>query len=428
MGSKKLSLFSAILININIMLGSGIFINTVLLTKKSGPLAAAIYPLVAILIFPIIHAVSYLLKENGGTFYDFGKIISPFAGFLGSWFYFTAKMASAALAVNVCISLLQQIFLPLQIFNILILDISVILFFMLLNMLHLKIGRSIQFSFIILKIIPILFVILSGVFLFSGQYFTHSVDFLPTIPAGIPFVLYVFSGFEASCSLSSNIQNPEKNAPKAILISYLIVVTTVTLFQLMFFVALGGQLTGLSNYLGAFPALINKLFFSNLGFKSTLLGVLNIGVAASALGAAYGIMYSNSWNLFALAENNTVFFSKVLTSLNKHSVPYICIILETILAILYLLITGGYQVPLQQISAFGGTVAYIVSAFAFTKKSYTKQQSLLMPVLSILSCLILLAASIKSILIEGLTAVVILITILLLGSVMFWVKDNSVNN
>ena len=52
--SQKLSLFSAILININIMLGSGIFINTAVLTQQAGSLGALVYPIVGLLLFPLL--------------------------------------------------------------------------------------------------------------------------------------------------------------------------------------------------------------------------------------------------------------------------------------------------------------------------------------------------------------------------------------
>ena len=166
MSKHKLSLLAAVVININIMLGSGIFINTVLLSKNSGLLGAAVYPIVGLLIFPLIYAISNLLKfQQGGTFYHFGKIIHPYVGFVSSWSYFTAKMASCGLSIHVCLSLLQKVFTGLAAINTLLLDLLVITLFVLLNRFNLKIGKSIQISFIVLKLVPILFVVLSSIFL-----------------------------------------------------------------------------------------------------------------------------------------------------------------------------------------------------------------------------------------------------------------------
>jgi len=99
--NHKLSLLAAIFININIMLGTGFFINTVVLTKEAGSLSSSVYLVVALLILPLIMSMAKLLEYSpeSGTFYDFGKYISPYFGFLSSWSYFTAKLCSSAWAI-----------------------------------------------------------------------------------------------------------------------------------------------------------------------------------------------------------------------------------------------------------------------------------------------------------------------------------------
>jgi amino acid permease len=183
--SHKLSLLAAIAININIMLGSGIFINTVILTKQAGSLGAFIYLLVALLLLPLILAIGKLLHyhQESGTFYDFGRAVSPFFGFLSSWCYFTAKLCTAALGIHVCLSFLQKIIPQLACIPILLFDGLVIVLFALLNLLNLKIGQSIQYSFIGIKLIPILFIIFTGLFLISGQNFSSDTFLF----SGVPF-------------------------------------------------------------------------------------------------------------------------------------------------------------------------------------------------------------------------------------------------
>ena len=131
MQQKKISLLSAILINTNIMLGSGIFINTVLLTKQSGSLGALVYAFVALLLLPLILAISQLLNtyHQNGTFYHFGLAVSPFFGFLSSWSYFIAKMCSCTLGIHVCVLFVQQIIPALQIIHPLIIDTMLIIAF-----------------------------------------------------------------------------------------------------------------------------------------------------------------------------------------------------------------------------------------------------------------------------------------------------------
>jgi len=94
------------------MMGAGIFINTVELSKRAGLLSSFMYPLIGILILPLILAIAKLIQLHpSGGFYVFAqKEISPFVGFLSTWSYFIAKLASASLMIHVAMSLITQIF------------------------------------------------------------------------------------------------------------------------------------------------------------------------------------------------------------------------------------------------------------------------------------------------------------------------------
>ncbi len=422
--SQKLSLLSAILINVNIMLGSGIFINTVILTKQAGSLGAVVYLLVALLLLPLILTIGQLLDYHptSGTFYDFGRTISPYFGFISSWSYFTAKLCSSALAIHVCLSFLQQMIPVLKVIPLVLFDCLIAVLFVFLNLLHIRIGKTIQASFIILKLIPILFVILTGLFLISGTNFTSETALFSGVPLALPLVLYAFSGFEASCSLSSCIRNAKRNGPLAIFISFGLVVTILFLFQGLFYGSLGSSLGKLSSYLDAFPAYLAQLNIRG----STIQTILYLAIASSSLGSAYGIMYSNGWNLYTLARNNHIFGSRFFSTLNEHGVPRACIIAEGVFIIVYLLLTQGNQIPLQQVSALGGTIAYTFSAIALLFIHYGKRKSLTIPLLGLASCLLFISSFIWSIKVQGPTLMLLLFLALLgAGSFMFYKKHET---
>ncbi len=65
--TQKLSLPAAILININIMLGAGIFINTPDLAQRAGWLGFLAYALIGILMFPLILTIAELLRRHPTT-------------------------------------------------------------------------------------------------------------------------------------------------------------------------------------------------------------------------------------------------------------------------------------------------------------------------------------------------------------------------
>lgn len=124
------------------------------------------------------------------------------------------------------------------------------------------------------------------------------------IYSSLPLVVYAVIGFEAACSVSSKIKNAQKNAPLAVLISFGIVILIATIYQTLFYSALGSNLCA-GDHCDVFPALLKATSLSpSIAYK--LLGLLHIAIASSTLGAAYGIIFSNCWNLHILAEKKNM--------------------------------------------------------------------------------------------------------------------------
>ena len=368
-------------------------------------------------------------KQPAGGFYSFGKAgISEFAGFMAAWSYFIGKLASGALMMHLSLSLLQQLVPLLQVVPILYLDCGAILLFVLLNMLNMKAGSTIQAFFTVLKLIPIFFAIAVCLFLFDGGNFITSNFIVSGIPATLPLLLYASMGFEAACLLSSKMENPKKNGPRAIFISYVIALSIAALYQMLFYGALGNVLQGLSGYLELFPTLLNLLFQESLVLAVKLKTILHIAIACSALGGSYGIMFSNTWNLHTLAQNNHIFFPKLFLSLNKYKIPVFCVLFEGLLYGLYLLITGGYQIPLQQLSALGVVFAYTISIISLLRISLqSKKDSFykFVSLLALINCSCLIIACVQGLIKNGLIYFAIFATLLTLGSIMFFVMDRQ---
>jgi amino acid transporter len=427
----KLSLPVAILINVNIMLGTGVFINTVELAKRAGALGFLSYMIVGLLMLPLIASFATLMKiYPEGGFYAFAKNeLSPLAGFISAWSYFIAKMASASLMVHVSMSLLQKIIPALQVVPTLGLDALVFIIFTFLNMLGLKTGSAIQTGFMILKIIPISFAIFTGLFLFSGSNFVAENFLWQDIPSTIPLVLYVMLGFEAVCAMSHTIQDARRNAPIAIYSSYAIVISVVCFYQFMFFAGVGSDLMTEPSYLNAFPKLLSKLLTSSVTAQNTIAALLYIAVSSSALGGCYGIMFSNNWNLYTLAQHNHLFFSRAFATFNKYQVPFLCIMAEGILGISYLLLTGGHQITLQQLAALGNVIMYTLSIIALllVLKRTNKYELIWwwVPRIALFNCGLLAAACVRNFMISGIMPLLGFSALLGFGIMMFFVTKKT---
>jgi len=370
----KLSLRSAILIILNVMVGFGIFVNTTQLAQIAGFLGFACYLLVAALMVPLMSCMAVIMARHSGGFYVYGaKEIHPLAGFISAWIFFTGKLASAALIIHVVVQLLQGLLPALAQIPILALDACIIILFCLLNMLHMRVGSSFATGFFSLKLLPLLFAICAGLYLLSSATIAPQTFIWSGIPQGIPFVVYAFTGFETACSLSRSIEDDQRNGPRAIFWAFSIAVTINVLYQLLFFIGTSGDLMSKQSYLDAFPTLLAHLFPAAPALAQQITNFLHLALATAALGGSYGILFSNHWNLHVLAEHGHLPARSWFLRTNRHGIPVLGIIVEALLCIGYLVCTNGAQKPLQQINALACTIAYTISVLALLAAVQRKQ-------------------------------------------------------
>jgi amino acid transporter len=424
MTSPKLSLTAATFINLNIMVGSGIFINTVLLAHLAGSYGALTYLTVGILILPLLLSFSRLATiHRGGSLYTYGASLGSVHGFLGTWSYFLAKLASCAVALHVCVSLLQTIFPWLAQFSPLVLDSIFITLFTILNTLHAHIGKRIQIVFLAGKLLPIATIIIAGLYALLTASSSAALPLSGSSPfswfnivSGIPFVLYAFMGFEASCGLNHRLAHPERDSSRALMLSYSLGVIITTLFQLCFsyLVPTLGQLP---SYLAAFPAFIAGCTACSSSLQLLAITLLHSGIAASAAGVAFGIMYTNSWNLYELISRGH--FHRRAAWLGKvyHDTPRACVIIEGMIVLIFLLMTQGKIIILQQLAACGVVYAYFVSICALAVRESGMQR--IIPACGIVSCMCLLAACIRNFVLNGLMPLFLFAGIIATGLLLF---------
>lgn len=422
---NSLSLPAVILININIMLGTGIFINTTELAHRAGVLGALSYLIIGILMLPLVLSITELARLHPiGGFYTFSsKEISPLAGFISTWTYFTGKLASATVGIHTAVTLIQHIIPALSGINTIVADITIVLLFVFLNTRNMKTGSTIQTLFFVMKSLPILFVFLSGMFLINGANFTPPHHIWAGLASTLPLVLFAILGFEAACSLSNSIKDPEKNAPKAILISFSLAILISTFFQLIFYGALGDLFAKFHDFNQPFPALIGLLIPHKVYIQNILAGLLHLGIALSALGGSYGILFTNNWNLYTLAKNGHTYGASLLTQFNAHTIPWLCVIAEGLVCLFYLGITGAQQTILQQLGALGCVIAYtmsVASLLAAKKNKRAPNIAWWIPSLGFLNCSILIISCVHSLLYNGFSSLVMLILLLLFGIHMFY--------
>jgi amino acid transporter len=413
MQTRKIGLLKALIINIGIMIGAGVFVNIRPITILAGNLSFLSYILSALILFPFVYTLSILARDNpvqGGLYFYSHKYLSPFVGFLSGWCYFVGKTVSAAFLAYIFTSFIQSHIPTLHNISTLLLTCFTIFAIALINVAGAQIGGSIQIFFISAKAIPVISIITFGIIHFSSVD-PAATPSISSLLSSIPSAIYAFMGFEIICAIAHMIENPQKNVFRAITGSFLIVALIFTTFQFVVTMALGKSILSESLSLAE---VIEQLFSS----WPVLGKVVTSLMYTSVIAGAFGLLTSNCWNLFTLAEHKHFFKSKPLLFVTKKGVPVISLLLECSLACLILLISKD-QLALQSMSVFGVVLSFVLSAVAAFKSNRS-----LISLISIGSCIYVLFLCYQKMQAVGVSIPYLLF---ILGGIIFAIISKTMN-
>ncbi len=422
---NKISLTTAILININIIVGSAFFIGAKDIAIKNGKFAPLTWILFGLTLLPLILVLSQLSKlypHAGGLYVYSKKHLGDFWGFLSGWGYYIGSIAGNAIIIHKFSEKINVFFdgSILKTTNILAMDIFFIAIFTMLNLLNINFLEKMQVAFTSLKAIPILAILLSSFFLFSF----NNVSATPMQYSGfvdtVPLVLFAYFGFAACCSIGHQIENGKKNTSKAILISFFLIMLLYSLMQFSILGIFGASPS--APFLGILPKLTSNNFLIFFGNK-----IIDFAIISSFLGGFYSMFYTNNWNLYAIANEKQILFSDKLVKLNKNKVPHIAIITQGILVIVFLLITQRAS-SLISMSDFGAIITYLLVTLSFLAiYKFKNIKNLFIGILSIISSLYLLFICTQNLLKDGIKFLLPFLIILGIGVILYKMRNLKIN-
>ena len=336
-----------------------------------------------------------LPPQAGGLYVYAAHYLHPLLGFISAWGYFIGKTTSAALLTHTFTLYAQQIVPFLHHLHPLMLDAGIISVLITLNSMGLFIGGLVQPLFVSMKLIPLSVGVVAG-FLYMARYesILISVPHLSDFITALPLASFALMGFEATCSIAHLIEEPEKNARRAILLSFLIAALGAALFQLGLFLVSGSALaTSVNPY---------ATFLISLPLTRVIKSLLHACIFVSLIGGAFSILTSNVWNLYTLADHGFLPFKQFLTTtIRKRTVPVIALICEGIIAFVLLVLTME-QTSLQYMAVFCQFTSYTLSSGAafmlFSHALQSKKTLLALAALTIngaflIMCIVFLARS-----------------------------------
>lgn len=245
--TQKIGLITATSLVVGNMIGVGIFVLPAVLSKYGsisilGWLFTATGALILAKIFSNFSKI--IVSKSGGPYVYSKAGFGDFIGFLVAWGYWISCWVSNG-AIAIAIIGAASFFVPELASNSTLsvsLGLGLIWILTWINSRGIKESGKVQLITTIIKVLPLLFIIMFGLFFFSYENFpsfnlTGQSDF-STLSAVATLTLYAFLGIECATIPASNIENPEKIIPKATMLGTIIttalyILGTIVLFGIL---------------------------------------------------------------------------------------------------------------------------------------------------------------------------------------------------
>ncbi|MEO6347977.1 MAG: amino acid permease [Aquaticitalea sp.] len=368
-GPQKIGLITTISLVVGNMIGVGIFVlPAALATYGSISLLGWVFTSAGALILAKIFSnlSKIVVNKSGGSYAYTREAFGDFIGFLIAWGYWiSCWVGNGAFSIAVVGAL--SFFFPIletnSIYQVCI-GLGLMWLFTWINTKGVKTSGKVQVVTTALKLLPLFFVIIVGVFFINFENFpafnlTGQSD-ISTFPMVAALTLYAFLGIECGTIPAENVENPEVNIPRGTMIGSVLTAITYILGTIVLF---GILPTDILKSSAAPFAIAAKLIAGNFGGY-----FVAIGVIISGLGVLNGWILVTGQIPMATAKDGL--FPRIFKKENKNGAPATGLIIGTILSSIVLLMnfTEGLVDQFKiivEITVFSSLIPYFFTAAAY---------------------------------------------------------------
>jgi len=275
-------------------------------------------------------------SESGGDYIYLSRLFHPVLGYLSAWagliVGFSAPVALAAMAFTKYLS-------PFGLQNNVWLAVGVIILIGLMHSFTIKHSSRFQNSSTIIKVVFIVCLIIIG-FMLPGSK-SNAIDFSgswqheilkPGFAVSMVYVSFAYTGWNAAAYVADEINEPNKNLPRALIASTLFVAATYILFQ---FVLLRNanvvELQGKED--------VTFISFGNL-LGSTGGKWVSIFIAIQLVATVSSYLWVGPRVTWAMAREHKLW--KPLSKKNQHGIPVAAVWLHVLISIV-LALSGSFE-------------------------------------------------------------------------------------
>lgn len=371
--TSKLGFWSIVLLAINSIIGSGIFLTSGSVVQQAGSKALIVYFIAAIfasiLAISFAAAAKYVTKSGAAYAYSkaaFGNNVGFYMGILR---YFSASVAWGVMAVGVIKSTIS-IFggNPNKTMSVTIGFLILMAVITIINLFGQKVVKYVMNLATIGKLAALVLIIVAGVVLLImtgassnlnevDQITQNGQKIVPTLTTtgfvmAIVSAFYAFTGFESVASGSDDMKNPAKNLPRAIPLA-IIVIAIVYIGVVAVAMMLDPKSLMTTKQVVAIAAIFKNEILRDVILVGALISMFGINVASS---------FNAPRILEAMARENQ--FSKSLTKRTKNNFPIRTFFISVLLAILIPMAFEYNMVNLITLSAMVRFLGFIVVPLA----------------------------------------------------------------
>ncbi len=379
---RVLGLWSAISIVIGTVIGSGVFLVPSAMIRYLGSVEKLFLIWAIAGLLSLFGALTYAelaaaMPEAGGEYVYLSAAYGPFWGFLYGWTQFwVAKSGSiATLAAGFYIYLTA--FLPVLARSVLVLPwhigpgralldihygqlvaIAVILLLAGVNYVGVRSGGNLQVIVTAIKMLLIAGIIFIGIFSGKGD-FSHFGSNVPSLGgmagffAAMVSALWAYDGWNNVSMVSSEIRDPARNLPRALIVGTGAVIATYILVNVAYFYVLSPQQVGASHRVAAD---MMQTLYGTAAAKA-----ITVAVLISIFAALNGSILSGSRVPYAMARDG-LFFHAAAVVHSRFKTPGNSIILLCLWSCIVVL--SGWYDDLYNFVIFGSWILYLLTALS----------------------------------------------------------------
>lgn len=379
--TEKLGFWSIVLLTINSIIGTGIFLSPGSVVKQVGSYAPAAYlcaaAFAAILALSFASASRYVIK-SGAAYAYVGAAFGENAGlYVGITRFVSASIAWGVMATGVVKTVLQILGMDTGNFTLVTAGFLCLMFILfIINLFGLKVLAWVSNISTLGKILALALTILAGLFFLLQQKSAADLSLIVpgnssgTVPAlttksfvtAIIAAFYAFTGFEGVASGSSDMESPEKNLPKALPLSIFLI---AVIYLGIVFVSM--RLNPI-----ALLESSNVVVLADV-FKSPLLqNTIVLGAFVSMFGINIAASFHTPRLLEAMAKDGQV--NALFAKRTKGGFPYTSFIFSTVFAIMIPMAFRYDMKGIMIISSIARFVQFLLVPLAVMFFFYGKQR------------------------------------------------------